>query len=268
MKKKLTIAELLALKGQRQFTQVFVSTPEEAAACEEAGIDVLVARVTRAREIRAAAPATFLTIPIPMNTAFSETEAIRLGFENMSMGADAVYTGVSTAWVKAMAREHIPVIGHVGLVPYRSSWYGGFRAVGKTADEALWVYQETCAYRDAGAIGVEMELVPTRIAEEISRRVDIMIISMGSGNYGSAQYLFACDILGTGNGAIPRHAKKYLDLKSEYERIQQMMIDAFREFKTEVDAGIFPGKGHTVDINDAEHLRFLKLIDQSTNHET
>ncbi len=40
-----------------------------------------------------------------------------------------------------LADEHIPVVGHVGLVPSRATWTGGFRAVGKTADEALALYR-------------------------------------------------------------------------------------------------------------------------------
>ncbi|NBY45964.1 MAG: ketopantoate hydroxymethyltransferase, partial [Acidimicrobiia bacterium] len=34
---KLTLKDLFAAKGKRHLTQVFVRTPREAAACEEAG---------------------------------------------------------------------------------------------------------------------------------------------------------------------------------------------------------------------------------------
>ena len=30
----------------------------------------------------------------------------------------------------------IPVVGHVGLIPARATWSGGFKAVGKTEDVA------------------------------------------------------------------------------------------------------------------------------------
>ena len=43
----------------------------------------------------------------------------------MNLGADAVYSGMSMKVVEAMAREYIPVIGHIGFVPYRSSRLGG-----------------------------------------------------------------------------------------------------------------------------------------------
>jgi len=261
MRKKPTIRDLLNLKGKRQLTEVFVSTAEEAAACEEAGIDMLVTRAVWAAEIRRAAPAAFLTVSMPVHGAVSDAEAIRLGLENMSLGADAVYTGVSLERVRAMTREHIPVVGHVGLVPYRSSWYGGLRPVGKTSEEALQVYRETLAYQEAGAIGVEMELVPRRVASEISRRVGILVISMGSGSGGSAQYLFACDILGTEKGHIPRHAKVYRNLAAEYDRLQRERVSAFREFKADVDSGAFPEDRHCVEIAGGEFEDFLRGIE-------
>ncbi|MGL4238997.1 3-methyl-2-oxobutanoate hydroxymethyltransferase, partial [Tabrizicola sp.] len=73
--------------------------------------------------------------------------------------------------VEYLAREWIPVVGHVGLVPSRVTWTGGYRAVGKTADTALALYDECLAYERAGAIAVEIEVVPPEVAAEISRRM-------------------------------------------------------------------------------------------------
>ena len=61
--------------------------------------------------------------------------------------------------MKALSHEDIAVIGHVGFIPYKSSWFGGYKAVGKTVEDAINVYNLTKAYEDAGAIGVEMEIV-------------------------------------------------------------------------------------------------------------
>ncbi len=258
---KLTIAELLAGKGKCQRTEVFVHTPEEAAACEEAGIDLIVALPGRAAEIRAAAPNTFLVLPVlPAEGSPSHADAIRTGMARMELGADAIYCGSGFDRVRAMAGEYIPVIGHVGLVPYRSSWTGGFKAVGKTADTALHVYEQTLAYEDAGAIGVEMEIVPRRVATEISRRTRILVISMGSGSGGDAQYLFAEDILGTNRGHVPRHAKVYRNLATELDRVQRERVAAFTEFQREVQEGTYPGPEHQLDLPDDEFTHFLSSL--------
>ena len=161
-----------------------------------------------------------------------------------------------------MASEGIPVVGHVGFVPYKSTWFGGFKAVGKTADEALKVYEATLAYQDAGAIAVEMEIVPHLVAAEISKRVAILVIGMGSGTGCDGQYLFATDILGDNEGHVPRHAKTYRDFKREYARLHQESIAAFREFHDDVQRGVYPAPDQLVQIKDEEYARFVAALAQ------
>jgi 3-methyl-2-oxobutanoate hydroxymethyltransferase len=260
---KLTVKDIFDLKGKRQFTEVYVNTPEEASACEAAGIDMMVtSEYNDVKAIRAAAPNTFFTIGIISNsTRINADDAVRSGFVALENGADAVYAGVSLKSVEAMANEAIPVVGHVGFIPYRNSWFGGFKAVGKTADAALKLYKRTLAYQEVGAIGVEMEIVPHQIATEISKRVKIMVLSMGSGTGCDGQYLFAEDIFGTNTGHVPRHAKSYRNLKADYERLHQEKIAAFAEFKADVASGGYPAKNHVIEAKDEEYRKFLKALD-------
>jgi len=264
MKKKLTLYDLFQAKKQKQqLTEVNTDDPLEAAACEAAGVDMIVTCAPNTRMIRAAAPNTFLTAAYGINDPeiASEDAAIAAGFQALTDGADAIYTGLSCERVKALAREKIPCIGHVGYVPYRSSWYGGVRAIGKKAGEAIQIYRNALAYQEAGAIAVEMEIVPHRIATEIAKRVDILIISMGSGVGGDIQYLFATDVLGTNTGHVPRHAKVYADLHSELERIQQIRIDALTALKKDVSSGAYPETRHLIEVDDKEFDAFLTGID-------
>jgi len=259
-----TVRELLNLKGVRQLSEVLVRTEEEALACEEAGIDLLITVAgEQARKIRAVAPNTFLTMGILYGECTSPSEAIKAGFAALKDGADAVYACMSIPFIEAMSKEGIPVVGHVGLVPQKRTWTGGFRAVGKTAEEALKVYQDTLAHQEAGAFAVEMEVVPVEVASEISKRMELLVISMGSGHGCDAQYLFAEDILGTNRGHVPRHAKVYRRLSSELDRIQNERVEAFREYKADVLSGAFPEAGNTVRIQANEYKEFLKNIPPS-----
>jgi 3-methyl-2-oxobutanoate hydroxymethyltransferase len=260
---KLTVKDIFDLKGKRQFTEVYVSNPAEASACEAAGIDMIVTSENNdVKAIRAAAPNTFFTIGFIGSSEYATADdAVRFGFKALGNGADAIYAGVSLKSVEAMANEGIPVVGHVGFIPYKSTWFGGFKAVGKTADAALKVYQRTLAYQEAGAIGVEMEIVPHQIATEISKRVKIMVLSMGSGTGCDGQYLFATDILGTNTGHVPRHAKSYRNLKADFERLQKETIAAFAEFKADVDKGGYPEAGHVVVAKDEEYQKFLTALE-------
>lgn len=262
MGKKLTIKDLFDLKGKRQLTEVHPANEEECRACEAAGIDMLIVEED-IEMVRRGAPNTFLTVgAMTPEVACSDAGAIRVGIDRMERGADAVYTGQSIERVRAMAREKLPVVGHVGLVPYRNSWYGGMRAVGKTAPEALNIYREVLAYQDAGAIAVEMEVVPEKIAAEISKRVDILVISLGSGPGCDAQYLFACDILNLTEGRIPRHAQTYTDLRPELARLQEMRTEAFRAFHEEVTTSRFPEPKHNIKIDEREFDTFMSEINK------
>jgi 3-methyl-2-oxobutanoate hydroxymethyltransferase len=263
---KLTVKDLLGLKGKRQLTEVYVRDTKEASACDAAGIDLI---ITSERSLhgegdmryRNAAPNTFLTIGLVYGEYFSTADVLRGGFRALRNGADAVYCGSSLQFVEALANEGIPVVGHVGFVPYKSTWFGGFKAVGKTADDALKVYQRTLDYQNAGAIGVEIEIVPHKVATEISKRVNILLIGMGSGTGCDAQYLFSTDILGDNEGHIPRHAKVYRDFKAEYQRLHQESIAAFREFKQDVDSRAYPADNQLVEIKDEEYAKFMSSID-------
>ena len=92
------------------------------------------------------------------HTAIVAATSVDDAMAMMQAGADAIYCSGSSKTVEYLAREFIPVVGHVGLVPSRATWTGGFRAVGKTAEQALALYHECRAYQEAGAFAVEIEV--------------------------------------------------------------------------------------------------------------
>ena len=263
MRKKLTLRDLYkAQKEGRQLSEVFTGDPLEALACEEAGIDLMVCMSSNLKAFRALAPNVFIIAADGINNpeVANPDAAVSAGFRDLNNGADAVYTGLSLECVRIMAREKIPVIGHVGYVPYRNSWTGGPRAIGKNSLEAEQVYRDTMAYQEAGAIGVEMEIVPDRVVSEIAKRTELLIISMGAGTSGLCQYLFCEDILGTNTGHVPRHAKVYANLNAEMERLQKMRVEALAAFKQDVSSGAYPEPGHLLEIPDNEFEEFLAAI--------
>ncbi len=264
MKKKLTIRDLRQAKQDgRQLTEIYTDDPLEAKAAEEAGIDILMTITAHLKTLRAAAPNTFMITTDRINDPQIATpdQAVSAGFRAMNDGADAIYTHLSKDCVRAMAREKIPVVGHVGFVPYYANWLGGPRAIGKTAGEAIQVYSDTLAYQQAGAIAVEMEIVPQRVAAEIAKRVDILVFSMGSGAGGVAQYLFATDVLGTNTGHVPRHSKVFGELAAKLAEVQQLRIEAFKALQAEVTEGVFPEPQRLLNIADREFDAFLKGIE-------
>lgn len=243
-----TVADLRALKGRRQLTMLRYFSLDEAGAAEAAGVDIAsvppdLVLDPRYREV---APSIFSMTGVTHLEAGTPEDYLRWSGEALKRGADAVYCSGSLRTVEYLAREFVPVVGHVGLVPSRATWTGGFRAVGKTAADALRLYREVKAYESAGAFAVEIEVVPEEVATEISRRTSVLLWSMGAGAGCDAQYLFANDILGYTEGHVPRHAKVYRDFRDEHARLQAERIAAFREFVSDVASSGYPEEGHLV----------------------
>lgn len=251
---KPTIADLRARKGTGQLTMLRVFTLDEAAAAEQAGIDIVSVPpelVTHPR-YREVAPSLFSMTGLTHLQAGTRDDYLRWAGKVMLDGADAVYCSGGLGTVEHIAREHIPVVGHVGLVPSRATWTGGMKAVGKTAQSAMALLDEVRAYESAGAFAVEIEVVPVEVASEISRRVNILLWSMGAGPGCDAQYLFAEDILGTNRGHMPRHAKVYRNFAAEFDRLQAERVAAFREFIADVASSAYPEDKHVVKMAPAE----------------
>lgn len=261
-RKKPTIADLRAQKGKGQYTMLRVMTLEEAEAAEQAGIDIVSVPdhlVTHPR-YREVAPTLFSMTGQTHLEAGTRDDYLRWACRVMNAGADAVYCSGGLGTVEHVAREHIPVVGHVGLVPSRATWTGGMKAVAKTAKGALALLDEIRAYEAAGAFAVEIEVVPEEVATEINRRVGILLWSMGAGAGCDAQYLFAEDILGTNRGHMPRHSKVYRNFAAEYDRLQAERVAAFKEFIADVASSAYPEDKHVVKMAAAELSAFQAAL--------
>jgi len=262
-KKRPTIAEIRANKGKHQYTMMRVTDWDELAAAEAAGIDMcsVPPEMLVEKQFRDVAPSIFAIPGMALYSAPATTDDhLRWAFRMMEAGADAIYSAASFQTVERLAAESIPVIGHVGLIPHFCTWTGGFKAVGKTADSAMAVYDRCRRYEAAGAFGVEIEVVPPEVTAEIARRTSLFLVSMGGGAGGDCQYLFACDVLGTNTGHMPRHSKKYADLSGEYARLQQMRVDAFKAFVKDVQTGAYPAEQYLVKAPAAEMEAFAQAL--------
>ncbi len=265
---KYTVRDLQQLKGKRQLTHIHVKSGDEATAADQAGVDLMSCPfdtpIAQARlpEIIAAAPTAFISGSTPHGMATPE-EAIRTGFKALEMGASSVYCSASPFLIEGMAREGIPVVGHLGFVPRHSTWTG-CRAIGKTAEEAQELFQKMKELESAGAYAAELELVPHRLATYLCGKTSLLLMSLGSGDGCDTQFLFSDDILGDYNERMPRHAKAYRDFAAEYRRLQEERVAAFHEYVEDVKEGRFPEKGNTLSIKDDQFEKAREAIEKLT----
>ncbi len=263
-RKKYTVHDLRKLKGKRVLTHIHVKSPQEAMAAEAAGIDLMSCSFdspeaqARLPLLVAAAPTAFLSGSTPHGMATQE-EAIRTGFRALEMGASSVYCSGSPFLIEAMAREGIPVVGHIGMVPRHVTWTG-YRSLGKTVDEAKAIYQKMKDLENAGAYAAEIEIVPHNLASWLSKQTSMLLMSLGSGKGCDTQFLFSCDILGDYDERIPRHAKSYRNFAEENRRLQNERIAAFSEYVADVKEGRFPERCHLTEMDPALLDEVVKTV--------
>jgi 3-methyl-2-oxobutanoate hydroxymethyltransferase len=246
-----------------------VKSPEEAAAAEAAGVDLLScsfdspAAQARLPQLVAAAPNSFLSAATPHGLASPE-EAIRVGFRALELGASSVYCSASPFLIEAMARERIPVVGHLGMVPRHVTWTG-YRAIGRTVQEAKQLHQHMKDLENAGAYAAELEVVPHNLARFLCSQTKLILMSLGSGSGCDTQFLFSDDILGDYEERLPRHAKAYRNFLEEHRRLQRERIAAFSEYIADVKAGRFPECCHIVELDEKVLREAIDSIGKSAN---
>lgn len=262
--RRTTVAGLRDLRRSgRRLAQVTANSAVEAAAAEAAGIEMAVTRARNVVEVRAAAPHLFLTAALGFAEAVTPDDILRAAFKALSEGADAVITARGMATVSMLAAEDIPVMGHLGLVPRKSTWVGKLRAVGKTGSEAFELYHRFRRLEEAGAFAVECELIPAQVMSEIQRRTGLVTVSLGSGPAADVIFLFTEDICGEAP-RVPRHARAYADLGRLQAELAAERLRALQEFRRDVGAESFPGPENCAAIGPTEHAAFLEQLDRET----
>jgi 3-methyl-2-oxobutanoate hydroxymethyltransferase len=257
-----TVADLVALRHEeRQLAQVTAGTAEEAAAAESAAIEMVVCMSSSVSAVREGSSRVFVTSAIDFTGAITVDELLGVAFESLSAGADAVITARRLDVVRRLADEDIPVMGHLGFVPKKSTLYGGIRAVGKTAEEAAQLWNRFQQLENAGAFAVECELIPAAVMAEINARTGMTTISLGSGPDADVMFVFSSDICGESE-RIPRHARAYADLAALHRQIDEERVRALSAFRADVADGSFPDDSEIAHVDENELAKFIDLLDE------
>jgi 3-methyl-2-oxobutanoate hydroxymethyltransferase len=147
--------------------------------------------------------------------------------------------------VKAIVTAGVPVCGHIGLTPQTATQLSGFKVQGKDAESARNLITSAKDLEKAGAFMVVMECIPDVLASKITGELHIPTIGIGAGKDCDGQVLVYHDLVGLFERFTPKFVKQYLKLGS-------MIIEALKEYKKEVDEGVFPGEEHTFKMSKEE----------------
>ncbi|KAK9456697.1 ketopantoate hydroxymethyltransferase-domain-containing protein [Dipodascopsis uninucleata] len=158
--------------------------------------------------------------------------------------------------IRAITTAGIPVMGHIGLTPQRSTSLGGFRVQGRTADQVKNIVQSARALQDAGCFAIVVEAVPSQVANVITKSVQIPTIGIGAGKECSGQVLVQLDMLGYFDRFTPKFVKKY---DEGYEH----GLKAIEAYISEVRSGRFPAEEHTYAMKNEEQSSKLAELEES-----
>ena len=177
--------------------------------------------------------------------------AVRSAGRLVRAGADAVKIEGGRAMApaaRAIADAGVPVMGHIGLQPQTSRLSGGYRARGRTAEEAAGLVEDARSLEEAGAFSIVLEMVAREAAEAVTSAVGVPTIGIGSGAGCDGQVLVLHDLLGIYDRISPRFAKRYADLAPS-------VSGAVAAYAAEVKGGAFPAAEHSLGMDGGEAER-------------
>lgn len=278
---KRTVSTLLDMKKNgEKITQLTCYDYSTALLMNEAGIDTILVgdslgmtmqgydttlpvtmeeMITYGRSVVRGAKDIFVIMDMPfMSYQVSVAQAVEnAGRLIKETGANAVKLEGGAAvkeQIKAIVDSGIPVCAHIGMTPQSVNVFGGFKVQGKGEANAERVLQDAFDVQEAGAFMCVLECVPPKLAELISKKVDMITIGIGASNKCDGQVLVWQDMAGISANVSPKFAK-------HFGEIGQAMKDAFAAYSNEVKAATFPAVEHTYVKSDCSD-EFLKSLDE------
>lgn len=279
--KKRTITEIRDSKTTGE-KMVYMSVPDYTSAqwAEMAGVDVAVLgdslamishghtntvpatmdmMIMHGQSVRRGAPNTFVLGCMPYQSYNTVDRALVNATRFMQeAGSDAVKPqgGKSQAHIlKALVDAGIPTASHIGLTPHTVAMFGGFKIQGRTADAAFKILEDAFAIQDAGCFMLEFEAVPGKIAEVISKQLEIPTIGIGAGVGTDGQILLCYDLLGVFTDFKPKFTKRFA-------KLTEVAVGGIADYVREVKEGTFPDDDHTYGVDDAELEKFVTMVER------
>ncbi|MBW7990072.1 MAG: 3-methyl-2-oxobutanoate hydroxymethyltransferase [Planctomycetes bacterium] len=218
--------------------------------------------VTITSAVRRGAPNIFLVADMPfLSYQLGKTEALKnagrfvaeAGVQMVKIEATGAYLDV----IKAVSDASIAVMAHIGIRPQSISKIGRFKAEATTAVMAAELISLAEQMVTHGAGSLLIEGAAEEVAEIITKRCEVPVISCGSGKGCDGQILIAPDILGLTQGPGPKFAKSYGNLAKQ-------TIEAFNAYAKEVQSNQYPDAEHSYHMKSGELEKLQQLLKNKT----
>jgi 3-methyl-2-oxobutanoate hydroxymethyltransferase len=152
--------------------------------------------------------------------------------------------------VRRLVEVGIPVMAHLGFTPQSVNQIG-MRVQGRRAADARQIIEDAMALEAAGAFALVLELVPTQLAEAVTKRLRIPTIGIGAGAGCDGQVQVWHDLLGLYTDFVPRHTRRYANLA-------ETISAALQSYAGDVRSGAFPTEEHGSKMDEEALAEALK----------
>ena len=187
----------------------------------------------------------------------SKEDAIRNAGRLVSEGgADVVKcegNKYTTEYIAEIVRAGIPVMGHIGMQASRRTEESGFGVKGRLAEDARKIVETADAFVEAGAFAFILEQVPCELAQFLTDRMPVPVVSLGGGRDNDGVYHISGDIVGYSAFPMPKNRGGFVDVRPLIEQ-------GFQEYKSQVLAGKYPLEENSYHMSAEEHEKFLGMF--------
>ena len=160
---------------------------------------------------------------------YKETKAQAVKIEGGAERADII---------KALTKNSIAVVGHIGLMPQFLRSDGGYKIRGKDEDDIKKLVDDAKAIEEAGAFCLVIEGVKEEATKAISEAISIPTIGIGAGVNTDGQVLVWSDMFGFFEEFKPKFVKQYLNGA-------ELIREALSRFVDDVKSKKFPNEEFT-----------------------
>lgn len=215
--------------------------------------------------VRRGAPLAMVCADMPFGSYGGEIGRT-IGFRNVVRtmklsGADCVKLEVGPehgTLVRELAGIGVAVVAHLGLRPQSVGLLGGYRARGRTADDAADIVRLASEMERAGAAAILLEAVPPEVSERVVSTVRLPVIGCGAGPACHAHVIVTHDGVGLTDHRPPRFAPELGDLAKP-------MKESFARYVHLISSNEYPAERHQYEMPAEERAKFAKAEEPPMN---
>lgn len=252
---RLTVRDLRRMKGKKKITALTSYDYPMGSVVDEAGVDVVLVGdslgnvvlghedtlgvtmediIRHSQAVARALKKAFLVGDLPfMSYQISALQAVenagKLIAQGKAQGVKLEGGRTFAVQVQRIVQAGIPVMGHIGLTPQSVNQMGGYYMHGKSDEDRARLLDDAMALQDAGCFSLVLECVEASLAEEITRKVQIPTIGIGSGKGTDGQILVVNDLIGLNPGPVPRFVTPRANVREVIKKAVAEWIDDVRD---------------------------------------